>query len=771
MTARPRGSTRGTAVRGAGFAVAFLAVAFLLLAVPAPGFPGASARHPPAPLPGPIAAAGAVQGPVPPEPARPSGLTPGLPPSYSWTNLTGATRGSPPGRYGAAMAYDAADQELLLFGGLSPVEARPMGDTWVYSAGSWTELCPGNFGGAACDPGPPPSADSAMTYTPNGSRVIDYDFARGLTYGFSLGSWVNLSDPIHPPVQPLPSGLAYDPFSGRIVLFSATGTTWELAGATWMPMVVPGAVPAPRTGAVLFSDTLLGSVVLTGGVEGSQPLNDTWEYRNHTWKEVATTASPPGAVAAAFDSTYQDGAVLAQAPGSDALALWGFSAAGWSRITEVGAAAPLPSVEPALAFDSAAGYLVLYLGGAVGTPYGLTAPSTTWAAVDAFTGENVSVSRPAVVVGDTFWIHVYAAGGILPYTYTYTVLPPGCSGSTTRDAVPCPTFESGTFAITVTVHDSVYGNSTLFSSIAVAPEPTASLLSLTNPTTAGQPTSFDGFVSGGLPPQTFLWNFSDGHFAVGTNVTHVFRAPGVYNVTLSVVNATGVGANSSILEAVNPAVVLVDLRAAPNVTDVGDPIAFSSGTNGGTAPFEYSWTFGPGQGVGSGPDPNYAYTAPGTYTAHLTVNDSVGAGATAGVAVVVHPDPVVAILANVAPFNLTVVLGASIAGGTGPFGFIWSLGDGNVSYAAALTHTYPAAGTYQASVTVRDGAGREVVQSIFLTVAAPQPVPVVPWYNGTVGTFLLLFGLAGVGLAIFAVVGARLIEEAPPAAPVRKRDS
>ncbi len=716
---------------------------------PRPAFPVAVDRIAPA------TAAAAV-----PAPAHPHGITPGIPPSYSWANLT--PESSPPGRYGAAMAYDAFDGEILLFGGISPATAQPVGDTWAYANGAWQEVCPGNFGGAACDNGPLPGADIALTYDPNGSRIVAYDFGRGLTYGFSRGVWSNLSGPGRPPLQQFPSSIAYDPFSGRILLFSASGTTWEFAGENWTRVAVAGPRPAPRIGAVLFADPLLGEVVLTGGVEGSQPLNDTWEYRNRTWTEVATAVSPPGAEAAAFDSTYQDGAVLSQDPGTDALSLWGFSAAGWARITEVGSAAPAPSGEPALAFDGATGYLVLYWGGAVGTPYGLTVPSNTWAAVDAFTGENVSVSRPAVVVGDTFWIHVYAAGGVLPYTYTYAVLPPGCSGSSARAAVPCPTFETGTFAIAVTVRDSTYGSATLFNSIVVVPTPTASVISLTNPTTVDVPTTFEGFVTGGLPPMTFLWNFSDGNHSQGANATHAFGRPGLFNVTVSLVNATGVATNASLLEAVNPFVAVATVQAVPRVTDLGDPISFAAAVDGGTAPFSYAWAFGPGQGTGSGPDPQYAYTDPGKFTARVGVTDSVGAFADGGVTVVVNSDPQVAILANVPPFNLTVTLGAAIAGGTAPFTFIWSLGDGAGSPNASLTHTYAAAGTYEASVIVRDATGREVTQSINVTVEAPVPPPAVAWYNGTVGTVLTLFGVGGVGLGIFALVGARMVAESPP---------
>ncbi|MGI0053248.1 MAG: kelch repeat-containing protein, partial [Thermoplasmata archaeon] len=364
MTRRPR--IAGPGRPRLAVPVALLAAA-LMLSVPGiagpPSRAGAAAtptvsalRIPSAPLRDAPSAA-----PTPGEAARVTpGVTPGVPPSFQWFNLTPYS--SPPGRYGAAMTYDLEDQYVLLFGGESAATATPLGDTWSYVSGDWKEICPGNFGGSACDDGPPPSSDSSMAYDPNSSEVVDYDFARALTFGFAQGVWVNLTGPERPPAQQFPSGIAYDPVDGRMLILSASGVTFELDGPNWTEAPVTGAHPSARTGAVLFSDTLLGKVVLSGGVEGSQPLTDTWEFGNGTWQAVATASSPPGSEAAAFDETYEDGAVLAEAPGSDTLVLWGFSASGWSRVAEVGSTAPTPSGEPSLTFDAHDGYLLLYWG-------------------------------------------------------------------------------------------------------------------------------------------------------------------------------------------------------------------------------------------------------------------------------------------------------------------------------------------------------------------------------------------------------------------------
>jgi hypothetical protein len=62
----------------------------------------------------------------------------------TWTHQHPAT--SPPGRYGAAMAYDAATGTVVLFGGFRFPAARS--DTWTWDGTTWTQQSPATRPGA-----------------------------------------------------------------------------------------------------------------------------------------------------------------------------------------------------------------------------------------------------------------------------------------------------------------------------------------------------------------------------------------------------------------------------------------------------------------------------------------------------------------------------------------------------------------------------------------------------------------------------------------------
>lgn len=66
-------------------------------------------------------------------PAGGTGCT--VPPSGGWNTVV------PPARTGGSMAYDSDDNYALLFGGLAPDSLTPLGDTWEYSNGCWTQEC------------------------------------------------------------------------------------------------------------------------------------------------------------------------------------------------------------------------------------------------------------------------------------------------------------------------------------------------------------------------------------------------------------------------------------------------------------------------------------------------------------------------------------------------------------------------------------------------------------------------------------------------------
>src|SRR6202035_5580108 len=53
---------------------------------------------------------------------------------------SGASSGQPPARTGAAMAFDAANGTVVLFGGNG--RSRSLGDTWIWDGSAWAQAHP-----------------------------------------------------------------------------------------------------------------------------------------------------------------------------------------------------------------------------------------------------------------------------------------------------------------------------------------------------------------------------------------------------------------------------------------------------------------------------------------------------------------------------------------------------------------------------------------------------------------------------------------------------
>jgi PKD repeat protein len=71
------------------------------------------------------------------------------------------------------------------------------------------------------------------------------------------------------------------------------------------------------------------------------------------------------------------------------------------------------------------------------------------------------------------------------------------------------------------------------------------------------------------------------------------------------------------------------------------------------------------------------------------------------------------------PAPLAVQFSANASGGTSPYSWAWTFGDGNLSNQQSPQHTYRGAGTFNASLTVTDARQRTTSGSVLVTVAAP----------------------------------------------------
>jgi PKD repeat protein len=131
---------------------------------------------------------------------------------------------------------------------------------------------------------------------------------------------------------------------------------------------------------------------------------------------------------------------------------------------------------------------------------------------------------------------------------------------------------------------------------------------------------------------SYVWDFGNGRTGNGPEVSHTYYAGGEYTVTLTVTDN---------LKAASQARTTVSI-SSPQAPGVNQPpiASISASPLQGQAPLtvkfdgldsldpdgelvEFFWTFGDGT-TGSGETVNHIYTAPGTYTANLTVTDNLG---------------------------------------------------------------------------------------------------------------------------------------------------
>ena len=214
---------------------------------------------------------------------------------------------------------------------------------------------------------------------------------------------------------------------------------------------------------------------------------------------------------------------------------------------------------------------------------------------------------------------------------------------------------------------------------------------------------------------SYGWDFGDG--TTGSGVTppaHVYAAPGVYPVTLTVTDNAG-------------ATATVTNNVTANAAPVNQPpvASFAAGCNGLVCTFNgggssdpdgtiasYSWTFGEGP-AGSGATAGHTYTAAGTYPVVLTVTDNAGATASSTQSVTVSAPAGPTYFAR-DDFNRTVASGF----GTATLGGAWSTATNSSVAGGTGVFTLPTG----ADRTVRlDGASAAAVD-LRASVTADKPI-------------------------------------------------
>jgi hypothetical protein len=170
--------------------------------------------------------------------------------------------GAPPVRHGHAAIYDVPRDRMLVFGGAG-LTGPSLNDLWTLDLGStpaWRELHPAG--------GPPLARSQAsVAYDAARDRLIVYGGQNGLSFpddmwALSLShepAWANLSPYFGtPPVARSAAGFVFDPVREQVLMFGGYNPSQGALGDTWRMGVSQGntldlAVDAPGRGAVVRS--------------------------------------------------------------------------------------------------------------------------------------------------------------------------------------------------------------------------------------------------------------------------------------------------------------------------------------------------------------------------------------------------------------------------------------------------------------------------------------------------------------------------------------
>ena len=497
-------------------------------------------------------------------------------------------------------------------------------------------------------------------------------------------------------------------------------------------------------------DAADGYDVYFGGENGSVSMASTWIFLHGIWTNITATAGIPPAPRTGMSMTYDasDGYVLAfggSAPGyycsytSTCNDTWEFLEGHWTLlhptvkpVCEMFSleeyCSSLPGGSFPLTYDAADGYVVMFVGDS--PPTSPLQPTETWTFhADTWTALNLSSSAiPPAVMGEQlvydssleeaimFSGAVSASGGWSHYNTTWA-------------------WSHGTWA-------------NITSSLSVSPSPRDSY-GLAYDSTSSELVLFGGASAECLGPEdcsTHLLNDTWTFGASGwTNVTpQLGPSPRISMVMAddpangTVVLFGGSDNESTIIGSelgdtwawsgandtwtiVYPWVPLAIpiVIASPDPVLFGGPVNLTAEETGGTPPYAYAWTFGDGGTGGNLQEITHAYTTNGPFTVVVSVRDAVGDSAQGSLNLTVLLEALVVASVTSGSPPLTVRFTGSAVGGSAPYAYAWSFGDGSTgSDAQNPVHTFNGSGVYTVELTVTDSRGSGATQTVRVTTSA-----------------------------------------------------
>lgn len=358
-----------------------------------------------------------------------------------------------------------------------------------------------------------------------------------------------------------------------------------------------------------------------------------------------------------------------------------------------------------------------YVTGANDTTFTVTLIATNTCGSD--TATYAIVVQPNTV---TAFFNTDTLQGCAPLTVNFTQYSIGATnwgwdfgdGNVSMQQSPTHTYiNAGTYTVQLFA-DNGCSYDTTTQVITVLPSPAVAFTWAPDSVCAGDPFQFTN-----LTPNTgdIVWDFGDGTGSVLSAPTHVYGSTGTYTVTATITSSI----NGCVADLSHP----VTVKATPVAAMAPLPVSGCAPLsvqfqNTSTAADFHSWDFGDGNTSGV-PTPTHVYSAPGTYTVQLVVQNLSGCTDTAYAQVTVFPLPVAAFTfapdsGCVSPSTVQFTNQSQ-----GAVSFWWTFGNGQGSQLNDPQTAYSAPGTYAVQLIAQNTFGcRDTAQHVFTVYPTPE---------------------------------------------------
>jgi hypothetical protein len=693
--------------------------------------------------------------------------------NHAWTPIKQPTISvtGPPARIYAAMAFDAKDGWVFLFGG-SSASGTLLNDMWSWSPASrWQEVC------ASCTPSAREGAGfvwANATYT--GADPL-YLFGGSTSsgdsnslYSFTItsatsGTWTSLSPSGAAPSVREFFGMDWDPAQGLLVVVDGMSSgivqnnvhTYSPLLNAWNAPVPSGAGPTIGLFDIEFAWDGAASLFY-GGNDGSQSYTGLYTLtfttasigKWTTYTPLVGTTARSGAVFT-YDSQFADMVMYGTSQADPyPTATWDYNTTlnKWEdRTNSSGTRPDNGDSGPAGTFDSTAGYTVVTGSGEAAFP------DWTWIYGPPLSqGLTLPTSADS---GNIFAGTISAYGGSGGNVYSWHGLPSFCTFSGGPTSVSCNpgVISNTTYPIRTDVLDIVGDVASETTYLTVHPDPTISTPTITPGynVESGSLITISAIPSGGDGTYTFSWTGLPSGCASTILRVITCSVSVASNTTYSAIKVTVTDSiGTAITSSAAPTLTIyapftpnaITVTPPSGLVDSGQAASFAVSANGGSGGYTFVWTGLPTGCTSANSrtiscNPTAAATNQTYASVQAQMTDSASKtifSPTASLTVDVDPTvtaPTVTPGYNVAS-GTPITISATPSGGNGVYTFLWSgLPTGCSSANARILSCAVSASsntTYSSiRVTVSDGLGSSDQSSAApsLTVFGPLAVSTV----------------------------------------------